>query len=185
MRGKDRNDGGKRCPLGRSNLVCPKKSFKVKFFHQSFFGRAHVMNDTERAFLPYKLILLPYTSNYHFSSYLAYLLSKALSSYLAYLSSIALKYSCSFSVQDSSVPQNIKMGASNVINEARQAFLPFNIAVVSMRKRFVTQIMKMDEKSAGSHGYILKIMTDQPTDRPSNQPTNIRISRFIGKLHFQ
>ena len=73
-----------------------------------------VINNAGHTFLPFKLISPPYTTSYHFSSYLTYFPSIV----------GALRYSSSFPIQQKSVTQNMKMGAPNVINNAGRTFSP-------------------------------------------------------------
>ena len=92
---------------GRVHVLCYSSSFSIqqrpttkKTIKMGEKSAPNIINDTERAFLPFKLIWPPYTTSYHFSSYLAYFPSIV----------AALRYSSSFSVQQRSVTQNMKMG---------------------------------------------------------------------------
>ena len=85
--------------------------------HQSIFWGAHVIDDAMRTFLPFYLVSLN-MSSHHFSSHLAHF-PKIVG---------ALRYSSSFSMQNKTVTQNMKMGEKsehNVIDDAMRVFLPF------------------------------------------------------------
>ena len=82
-----------------------KKFRRSKTFHGSIFWDVpNVINNAGCTFLPFNLISPPHTTSYHFSSYLAYFPSIV----------AALRYSSSFSVQQRSVTQNMKIMGKNV-----------------------------------------------------------------------
>ena len=73
-------------------VVFPGKIISVTQNMKMDEKSAHnVIDDDVCAFLPYNLISTPYTSSYHFSSYLHIIFSKAVG---------ALRYSSSFSIQN-------------------------------------------------------------------------------------
>ena len=82
--------------------------------HQSIFWGAHVIDDAMRTFLQFYPTSLNMGS-YHFSSHLAHFPKIA----------GALRYSSSFSMQNKTVTQNMKMGEKsehNVIDDDMRVF---------------------------------------------------------------